>query len=93
MDGVSILDAGGLAALNKFVDQCRKQGIRVLIADLQFQPLKTLARAGVQPIPGVLAFYPTLREALDALGEEQKAPQEQSLPAKLGAGAPEQAPG
>jgi SulP family sulfate permease len=73
MDGVSILDAGGLAALNKFVDQCRKQGIRVLIADLQFQPLKTLARAGVQPIPGVLAFYPTLREALESLGEGEAA--------------------
>jgi SulP family sulfate permease len=67
MDGVSILDAGGLAALNRFVALCRKEGIAVMVADLQFQPLKTLARAGVQPEPGVLSFHPTLREALEQL--------------------------
>ncbi|PSJ46171.1 C4-dicarboxylic acid transporter DauA [Zobellella endophytica] len=75
MDGVSILDAGGLAALNKFIDRCRQQGSRVLVADLQYQPLKTLARARLRPIPGLLAFYPTLKEALESLEalEEEEA--------------------
>ena len=70
MDGVPLLDAGGLAALNKLVSQCQKNNTELLIADLQFQPLKTLARAGVKPLPGVLSFYPTLREALDSLYQQ-----------------------
>ncbi|QDZ92037.2 C4-dicarboxylic acid transporter DauA [Shewanella decolorationis] len=64
LDGVSILDAGGLAALNKLIDKCKLNHTKLIIADLQFQPIRTLARAKVQPIEGVLKFYPTLREAL-----------------------------
>ncbi|MGL4613162.1 MAG: C4-dicarboxylic acid transporter DauA [Shewanella sp.] len=64
LDGVSILDAGGLAALTKLIDKCQKNNTKLLIADLQFQPIRTLARAKIQPIDGVLKFYPTLREAL-----------------------------
>ncbi|WP_417614722.1 C4-dicarboxylic acid transporter DauA [Oceanisphaera sp.] len=65
MDAVSILDAGGQAALSRFVQQCQQRKIEVVIADLQFQPLKTLARAGVQPIANELSFYSTLQEALE----------------------------
>lgn len=64
MDGVTALDAGGLTALNKLVKTCRRNGARVIFADLQFQPLKTLARAGVQPVPGVSRFAASLDEAL-----------------------------
>ena len=64
MDGVTVLDAGGLSALNKLVETCRRNGSQVIIADLQFQPLKTLARAGVHPVPGVSRFAPSLEEAL-----------------------------
>ncbi|MDX1802593.1 MAG: C4-dicarboxylic acid transporter DauA [Alcanivorax sp.] len=67
MDGVPILDAGGLAALNRLIEDCRKQGVQLHIADLQFQPLKTLARAGITPQPNVTSYYPTLQEALAAL--------------------------
>ena len=73
-DGVSLLDAGGLAALNKLISKCQRDNTELMIADLQFQPLKTLAKAGVQPIPGILSFYPTLREALETL--YQRAPQD-----------------
>ncbi len=66
MDGVPILDAGGLSAMERLVDKTRKLGIELRIADLQFQPLKTLAKAGTQPITGTLAFYSTLSEALVA---------------------------
>ncbi|HSG51393.1 MAG TPA: STAS domain-containing protein, partial [Rheinheimera sp.] len=74
MDGVSLLDSGGLAALNKLISKCQKDNTELMITDLQFQPLKTLAKAGLQPIPGVLSFYPTLREALEVL--YQAAPQD-----------------
>ena len=74
MDGVPLLDAGGLAALDKLLHSCRKQGVELLNADLQFQPLKTLAKAGVKPEPGQLTFYPTLREALEQLAGRQAVP-------------------
>jgi len=64
MDGVTLLDAGGVAAMNKLVDFCAKGNKQLIIADLQFQPLKTLARANVEPVAGVTAFYSTLHEAI-----------------------------
>jgi len=64
LDGVPILDAGGLSALDKLVERCGANGTQLVLTDLQFQPLKTLARAGVIPIEGVLQFAPTLAEAL-----------------------------
>ncbi|WP_445425974.1 C4-dicarboxylic acid transporter DauA [Alishewanella sp. HL-SH06] len=67
MDGVTLLDAGGLAALEKLRHSCNTNNIELLIADLQFQPLKTLAKAGIVAEPGRLTFYSTLREALEAL--------------------------
>ncbi|MBD3641759.1 MAG: C4-dicarboxylic acid transporter DauA [Marinobacter sp.] len=71
MDGVTILDAGGLSALTKLIDTCRNSGSQVVIADLQFQPLKTLARAGIKPEAGVSRFYPTLDAALAAVRAER----------------------
>lgn len=67
MDGVPLLDAGGLSALNHFIQVCRSQGVELVVADLQFQPLRALARAGMAPIEGELSFAPTLAEALQPL--------------------------
>jgi SulP family sulfate permease len=67
MDGVSLLDAGGLAAFEKFTSACEKHQCHILLADLQFQVLKTLAKAKIRPIEGVLSFYPTLQDALTTL--------------------------
>ncbi len=67
MDAVPLLDAGGLNALEQFVEHCREQNREVIVADLQFQPLRVLSRAGVQPIDGVLSFSPTLAAALEPL--------------------------
>jgi SulP family sulfate permease len=67
MDGVSILDAGGLVALDKFISACDHADCQIFLADLQFQPLKTLAKAKIRPVDGLLAFYPTLTEALKEL--------------------------
>ncbi|WP_349921884.1 C4-dicarboxylic acid transporter DauA [Aeromonas veronii] len=64
MEAVSILDAGGLSAFQQFAKRMAKAGVRVRVAELQFQPLKTLARAKVRPIPGELEFYGSLEEAL-----------------------------
>lgn len=64
MDGVTLLDAGGVAAMNKLVTYCAREGKQVIIADLQFQPLRTLARAKIESVAGVTTFYPTLDEAV-----------------------------
>ncbi|ONF43408.1 C4-dicarboxylic acid transporter DauA [Marinobacter lutaoensis] len=70
LDGVTVLDGGGLSALTKLLASCRRSGTQVIIADLQFQPLRTLARAGVQPEPGLSRFCPTLESALALVRSE-----------------------
>lgn len=64
MEAVSILDAGGLSAFLHFGKQMAKAGVELRVAELQFQPLKTLARAKVRPQPSKLEFYGSLEEAL-----------------------------
>lgn len=72
MDGVTVLDAGGLSALGKLIDTCRESGSQVIVADLQFQPLRALARAGLAPEAGVSRFTPTLEAALHAAGDKSE---------------------
>ena len=83
MDGVTVLDAGGLSALNKLIATCQSDGTRIVIADLQSQPQRTLGRGGLGPIEGVLQFTPSLREAL-ALPLSSMAPQSSILSAPTG---------
>lgn len=62
-DAVPVLDAGGLDAFRRFVARL-PEGTELRVSNLEFQPLRTLARAGVQPIPGRLAFFPNRDAAL-----------------------------
>ncbi|WP_279051476.1 C4-dicarboxylic acid transporter DauA [Cedecea davisae] len=64
-DAVPVLDAGGLDAFQRFVEKL-PEGSELRVTNLEFQPLRTLARAGVQPIPGRLAFFPDVQAALAA---------------------------
>jgi len=67
LDGVPILDAGGLAAMNKLMTYSQQHQKCVYFAEWQFQPLKTLARAKIQPIAGVSYYFSTLAQALAEL--------------------------
>ncbi len=67
LDGVPLLDAGGLAAMDRFIKKCQIYNTQVIFCDLQFQPLKTLARAKVKPIGGVTLYSPSLNDALQVL--------------------------
>ncbi|SEQ86737.1 sulfate permease, SulP family [Amphritea atlantica] len=78
MDAVPILDAGGLSALNHFLEAKFRTGSFVIIADLQFQPLKNIAKAGLKPIDQTLVFTPTLAEAIEVAGA--KVTQANALP-------------
>ncbi|MBJ7220926.1 MULTISPECIES: C4-dicarboxylic acid transporter DauA [unclassified Brenneria] len=70
-DAVSVLDAGGLNALLRFSDAL-PAGKHLIITDIPFQPLKTLARANVHPVEGRLSFYGSLAQALEVTAEERK---------------------
>lgn len=67
MDAVALLDAGGLEGLNQFRSWCKTRDIVLVLADVQFQPLKSLVKAGVQSVAGELLVFATLAEALAAL--------------------------
>ncbi len=65
MDGVSLLDAGGLSALNRFIGLCQQRQQQLVLCELQFQPLKTLAKAELTSIPGLFSLSANLPEALE----------------------------
>ncbi|MBK8973366.1 MAG: C4-dicarboxylic acid transporter DauA [Hahellaceae bacterium] len=68
LDAVPLLDAGGLSAFEHFLATSRAAGTQVYVADVQFQPLKTLAKADIQPDEHS-RYFSSLRQALDALPE------------------------
>lgn len=67
-DAVPILDAGGLNFLLQFLDTL-PEDVDLSIAELQFQPLKTLVRAKISPITNRLMFYSTIDEAISGKTE------------------------
>lgn len=69
LDAVPLLDAGGLSAMHKFIKECQIYNTQVIFCDFQFQPLKTLARAGVKPIGGVTYYTSTLSDAVYKMRE------------------------
>ncbi len=64
LDGVSILDSGGISALSRFIDKCARFNTRLYLADFQYQPLKTLSKAGFMPDNRVCTVFSTLSGAL-----------------------------
>ena len=74
MEGVTLLDAGGLAAMARFVDEARSLQMTVILVELQFQPLRALARSGLASTHGVLQAAPTLSDALQRLADPSPIP-------------------
>ncbi|UTF58597.1 C4-dicarboxylic acid transporter DauA [Gilvimarinus sp. DA14] len=67
MDGVPLLDAGGLDGFATFLKRCKKRKVELVLSDIQFQPLKAMVKAQIKPENGNFVVYPTLAEALDAV--------------------------
>ncbi|ERT12769.1 transporter [Photorhabdus temperata J3] len=65
-DAVPVLDAGGLHAFQRFIDEVGKDKY-IAVCDIPFQPLKTLARARVQLVENHLSFHATLPRAMEEL--------------------------
>ncbi len=70
LDGVSVLDSGGVAALVKFIDKCRNSQTKVFLADFQHQPLKTLLKAKFFADEQTCFTFSTLDAALARVGVE-----------------------
>lgn len=64
LDGVSMLDSGGLASMYKYLEECRQKDIVVCLCDFQFQPLKVLAKSGFKPDQETSFTFSTLADAL-----------------------------
>jgi len=70
LDGVTLLDAGGVSALNKLIFHCVKTQSQLVLTDLQFQPLKSLAKSHVMPVEGVFRLYPDIDAAIQSLDRD-----------------------
>lgn len=64
MDSVPLLDAGGLSAMLKFLDGCGKSKTKIILSNLQYQPLKTMRRANILPKEDAFWVTSTLEDAL-----------------------------
>jgi SulP family sulfate permease len=71
MDAVTILDSGGLSALRRFVASAHNQGVAVYLSELQFQPLRTLARYGLDKFDANFQLFASLEEAQTAISPTQ----------------------
>ncbi|HHT00841.1 MAG TPA: C4-dicarboxylic acid transporter DauA [Thiomicrospira sp.] len=65
MDAVTIIDTGGLSALRRFVSSAEANGVDVYLSELQFQPLKTLARYGLDNFGEHFKLFSSLDDAQD----------------------------
>lgn len=66
-DGITMLDAGGTGALERFAEECRERDITVYLTDLQAQPLRVVGTAGSLTQDGTVRVVPTLADALERL--------------------------
>ena len=72
LNAVNMLDAGGISALNKLIEHCEKIQTRILLSELQEQPLLTLKHHHIEEHCGALQIYPTLEEACAAAADQRK---------------------
>ncbi len=65
MDAVTMIDAGGLSALRKLLAQCEKNKTRLLLTNIQGQPLRALLRAKLKPGEVGIEFYAKVEDAVN----------------------------
>jgi SulP family sulfate permease len=64
MVGVDVVDATGMVALESILDRLQRSGKKVILAGMREEPAELLHRAGINRIPGKLAFAPDVDTAL-----------------------------
>jgi SulP family sulfate permease len=64
MAQVPAMDATGLVALETLLAKCKRSGQKVVLTGLQAPVRSVLTRAGIERVPGRLAFAPDLESAM-----------------------------
>ena len=64
VSSVNVLDAGGLSSFQHFAEDLHKAGVKLIVCELQYQPLKTLVRAKFEPIVGSIELCRSLEDAM-----------------------------
>jgi SulP family sulfate permease len=72
-DGVTVLDAGGVGAFERFLQACAERGIRVSVADLQPQPAATFRASDLDGSSGVVVHDTLYAAIAQARGERVSA--------------------
>ncbi|MCB9473474.1 MAG: C4-dicarboxylic acid transporter DauA [Candidatus Delongbacteria bacterium] len=70
-DGITLLDAGGVSALERFEEECEERRIRVLLSGLTAQPARAARDARIGQKPGVLSLLPHLSIAVETARNEE----------------------
>jgi SulP family sulfate permease len=65
MRAVPVIDSTGIAALESFLIQCRRQKMRLILCEIRNQPQKALEKSGFIADLGVANIVETLKEAVD----------------------------
>jgi SulP family sulfate permease len=74
MREVPAIDSTGISALESFLSQCRKSGIKLILSEVREQPLKALKKAGFISELGEANFSATLENAIQCAGEAESSP-------------------
>jgi SulP family sulfate permease len=72
LSAVPAMDATGLVSLESAIARLRQLGISVVLGGVQEQPLRVLARAGIEEASAGLAVHPSLETALEAAQERSQ---------------------
>jgi SulP family sulfate permease len=64
VEGVPLLDAAGIAALQRFMAICKKRNATVMMTDIQPQPLRMMVRAHIKPVDQEFVIVPNLARAV-----------------------------
>ncbi len=64
-DGITLLDAGGTSAFERFFEECESRHIRVIITNMQAQTERALKASGIGARARAAVFTATLPEAIE----------------------------
>ncbi|HEX5716090.1 MAG TPA: C4-dicarboxylic acid transporter DauA [Thermoanaerobaculia bacterium] len=72
LSAVPVMDATGLVALEGTVERLQKMGIYVILAGVQMQPMRVLAKSGIHKRRDRIAVYGSMERAVAAAREKSR---------------------
>ncbi len=71
LDSVSVLDSGGVSALNKLISHCEKIQSQLILTNLQPRPLNALTKAHTEEINGVFRLFSSIENACQYINQPE----------------------